>query len=67
MAEHIHRWQRETPYGASADWVFASFKLKGKQPRAATMIVADYLRPAAVKAGAASSFTPFATRSQHFS
>src|SRR5207248_5466976 len=33
------------------DWVFPSFKLKGRQPRAANMLVEDYLRPAAVGAG----------------
>jgi len=31
--------------------VFASTRLKGKQPRVANMLVEDYLRPAAVKAG----------------
>jgi integrase len=51
LAEHLQMWRRETPYGAANDWIFASFKLKGKQPRVANMIVEDYLRPAAVKAG----------------
>jgi integrase len=31
--------------------VFASTRLKGKQPRVANMLVEDYLRPAAVKVG----------------
>jgi hypothetical protein len=31
--------------------VFASARLKGKQPRVANMLVEDHLRPAAVKAG----------------
>jgi integrase len=39
----------------SGDWVFASNRLKGKQPRVANMLVADYLRPAAAKAGILSS------------
>jgi integrase len=51
LAEHMRLWQRETPYSGLANWIFASFKLKGKQPRVANMIVEDYLRPAAVKAG----------------
>ena len=38
-----------------ADWVFPSFRLKGRQPRVANMLVEDYLRPAAVKAGILSS------------
>ena len=41
----------QTPYQQPSDWVFPSFKLKGKQPRVANMLVSDYLRPAAVKAG----------------
>jgi integrase len=51
LAEQLQAWHRETPYNGLADWIFASFKLKGKQPRVANMIVEDYLRPAAVKAG----------------
>src|SRR5262245_6417265 len=34
-----------------AGWVFPSVRLDGKQPRVANMLVEDYLRPAAVKAG----------------
>jgi integrase len=51
LAEHLQAWRRETPYNQTEDWIFASFKLKGKQPRVANMIVEDYLRPAAIKAG----------------
>jgi hypothetical protein len=47
----IRQWQEQTPYGRPTDWVFASTRLKGKQPRLANMLVADHLRPAAVKAG----------------
>ncbi len=35
LAEFILRWQRQTPYSQSSDWVFPSFKLKGRQPRVA--------------------------------
>lgn len=51
LAGFIREWQQQTPYGRATDWVFASTRLKGKQPRAANMLVEDYLRPAAVKAG----------------
>jgi integrase len=51
LAEHLQVWRRETPYGDKGDWVFASFKMRGKQPRVGNMIVEDYLRPAALKAG----------------
>lgn len=49
--EFMQRWMRQTPYSKANDWVFPSFKLKGRQPRAANMLVEDYLRPAAVGAG----------------
>jgi integrase len=51
LAEAMKTWKQESPYSQSGDWVFPSFKLKGKQSRCANMLVEDYLRPAAVKAG----------------
>jgi integrase len=51
LAEVLKAWQAETPYSKPDDFVFASFKLHGKKPRAGNMIVEDYLRPAAIKAG----------------
>ena len=51
LAGFIREWQLETPYGQPTDWMFASNRLKGKQPRVANMLVEDYLRPAAVKVG----------------
>jgi integrase len=51
LAEHFAAWRREMPYAGVNDWIFASFKLKGKQPRVGNMLVEDYLRPAAIKAG----------------
>jgi integrase len=44
-------WQKATPYSGESDWVFPSFKLKGKKPRVANMLVEDHLRPAAIAAG----------------
>ena len=55
LAEFMFRWKCKTPYSQPGDWVFPSFKLKGRQPRLANMLVEDYLRPAAVKAGILSS------------
>jgi integrase len=49
------RWKQKTPYSQPGDWVFPSFRLKGKKPRVANMLLEDYLRPAAVKAGILSS------------
>jgi integrase len=51
LAEFMQRWNHQTPYAKPTDWVFPSFRLKGKQPRVANMLVSSYLRPAAVKAG----------------
>jgi integrase len=51
LAALVEMWHRETPYSQPTDWVFASAKLKGKQPREGSQMVKDYLRPAAVKLG----------------
>ena len=55
LAKFMFRWKRKTLYSQPGDWVFPSFKLKGRQPRVANMLVEDYLRPAAVKVGILSS------------
>ncbi|HET8825618.1 MAG TPA: hypothetical protein VFM77_10855 [Terriglobales bacterium] len=44
-------WKRETRYNAEGDYVFPSIKLLGKKPRTGTMLVQDYIRPAAIRAG----------------
>jgi integrase len=54
LAEFMRCWKQKTSY-QPGDRVFASDRLKGKQPRVANMLVADYLRPAAAKAGILSS------------
>lgn len=51
LAEFMQAWKNETLYSQPSDWVFASVRCKGKQPRVANMLVEDHLRPAAVKAG----------------
>ena len=55
LADFMLRWKQKTPYSQTGDWVFPSFRLEGKQPRVANMLVEDHLRPAAVKAGILSS------------
>lgn len=52
LGEALNAWRRESIYSHDSDWVFASKKTKGKTPRSAGVAVQDYLRPAAVKAGA---------------
>jgi integrase len=51
LAQFLREWQKETPYGNPTDWVFASPKTHGRTPRVGNMLVADHLRPAAIKAG----------------
>jgi integrase len=55
LADFMRLWKEKTPYPQPGDWVFPSFRLGGKQPRVANMLVEDHLRPAAVKAGILSS------------
>jgi integrase len=51
LAAFLREWQQQTVYSGPGDWVFASDRLNGKQPRSANMLVEDHLRPAAVRAG----------------
>lgn len=51
LADFMKAWKQQTPYPQPQDWVFPSLKLRGRKPRAANMLVQDYVRPAAVKAG----------------
>ena len=55
LADFMRLWKQKTQYPQPFDWVFPSFRLEGKQPRVANMLVEDHLRPAAVKAGVLSS------------
>jgi integrase len=50
------RWKQETTYSEPIDWVFPSIRMRGKQRRTASILVEDYLRPAAMKAGILSSY-----------
>ena len=52
LAQYLRAWRSQTVFAADTDWIFASNKTGGKSPRVGNMLVADYLRPAAVKAGA---------------
>jgi integrase len=51
LANLLQLWRQESPYSKDSDFLFPSFKLHGKQPRLGSMIVQDYIRPAAVSAG----------------
>src|ERR1019366_6999361 len=51
LAAHLLAWRKETLYASDEDLVFPSLRAKGTKPPAANMLVADYLRVAAKKAG----------------
>jgi integrase len=51
LADELRSWLRETMYAKPEDWIFPSFKLKGKTPMSASMMTAAKIRPAAVKVG----------------
>jgi integrase len=51
LAELLMQWRQQSPYASDADLVFPSFRLKGVKPPRANMLVADYLQPAARRAG----------------
>src|SRR5579864_3168670 len=51
LADALRGWNQNSPYTKSDDWVFPSMKLKGKKPLSASIMAADKIRPAAIKAG----------------
>jgi len=58
LATLLQKWRQESPYSKDSDFLFPSFKLHGRQPRLGSMIVQDYIRPAAVAAGVISEECP---------
>ena len=51
LAHFLREWRAQTSYAADEDFVFPSLRTKGRVPLSASIFVADYLRPAAKKAG----------------
>lgn len=51
LAGFLLAWRERTSFGKDGDFVFPSFRLKGKKPLSASIMVQKYLRPAAIKAG----------------
>jgi integrase len=47
----LAEWRKQTIYACDNNYVFPSVKLSGKCPRSASMLVEDYIRPAAIRAG----------------
>ena len=51
LATVLEVWRQETMFAKDADLLFPSYRKKGNQPRFGSMIVEDYIRPAAIAAG----------------
>ncbi len=51
LAAVLEEWRRQTTYASADDFIFASERKNGKQPRLGSMISTDYVRPAAIRAG----------------
>jgi len=51
LLDALAAWRWETMYANDDDFVFPSVKLHGRQPRSASQLVEDYIRPAAIAAG----------------
>ena len=50
MLADLLRWRSLTPYAGDQDWVFASERMKGRQPLWPEAIERNYIRPAAIRA-----------------
>ena len=51
LLDALAGWRVNTLYAGDDDYVFPSCKLDGKKPSSGSMLVEDYLRPAAIRAG----------------
>jgi integrase len=51
LLDALEAWRQKTTYTEDDDFVFPSEKLNGEQPRSASQLVEDYIRPAAIAAG----------------
>lgn len=69
LATALRHWRTQTPYRQPEDWVFASPKMKGRQPYWPETPLKCFVRPAAERLGITknSAGTPFGGRSRRFS
>jgi hypothetical protein len=51
LLDALEAWRQKTTYAEDDDFVFPSEKLNGEQPRSASQLVEDYIRPAAIAVG----------------
>jgi integrase len=50
VAEELLSWKRAAPYNQPEDWVFASTRMRGKQPYSPDSLLKRCIRPAATRA-----------------
>jgi integrase len=53
----LSRWRSETPYAKDGDWIFASNRMKGRQPLRPEAIMRNYICPVAQRAQIAKPIT----------
>ncbi len=51
MVADLLAWRKQTTYAKDTDWVFASSRMKGKQPLWPEGVMKNHIRPAAERAG----------------
>ena len=51
LLDALIEWRKQTTFAGEDDYTFPSTKMGGRQPRSASMLVEDYIRPAAIAAG----------------
>ena len=51
LLDELLAWRQETPYAENSDYIFASPKMKGKQPYWMSRIMQHHIKPAAREAG----------------
>lgn len=51
MTELLAELHHETPYAEATDWVFQSFRLRGKRPISGSQFVKDYIWPRFIQHG----------------
>jgi integrase len=51
LLDELLAWRQETPYAENSDYMFASPKMKGKQPYWMSRIMQHHIKPAASEAG----------------
>jgi integrase len=68
LVAELLAWRKESPYAGDSDYVFASLKMKGKQPYWMSKIMQLYIKPVAAGLGIPlKGGTLFATATRHCS